>query len=32
MEGNVALILLWVCLIGFLGTLIYLHKRKYFPK
>ena len=32
MGGNVALILLWVWLIGFLGTLIYLHKKKYFPK
>jgi hypothetical protein len=32
MSSNVALVLLWVWLIGFLGTLIYLHKKKYFPK
>jgi|GEM_PF-5282707 hypothetical protein len=32
MGGNVVLVLLWVWLIGFLGTLICLHKKKYFPK
>jgi hypothetical protein len=32
MSSNVALVLLWVWLIGFLGTLIYLHKKKYFPE
>ena len=32
MSSNVALVLLWVWLIGFLGTLIYLHKKKYFTK
>lgn len=32
MGSNIVLILLWVWLIGFLGTLIYLHKKKYFPK
>jgi hypothetical protein len=32
MSSNVVLVLLWVWLIGFLGTLIYLHKKKYFPK
>lgn len=32
MSSNVVLALLWVWLIGFLGTLIYLHKKKYFPK
>ncbi|OIR08819.1 hypothetical protein GALL_92040 [mine drainage metagenome] len=32
MGSNVVLVLLWVWLIGFLGTLIYLHKKKYFPK
>ena len=32
MSSNVALVLLWVWLIGFLGTLIYFHKKKYFPE
>ena len=32
MGGNIMLVLLWVWLIGFLGTLIYLHKKKYCPK
>ena len=32
MSSNVELVLLWVLLIGFLGTLIYLHKKKYFPE
>jgi hypothetical protein len=32
MSSNVVLVLLWVWLIGFLGTLIYLHKKKYFPE
>ena len=32
MSSNVELVLLWVWLIGFLGTLIYLHKKKYFPE
>jgi hypothetical protein len=32
MSSNVVLVLLWVWLLGFLGTLIYLHKKKYFPK
>lgn len=32
MGSNIVLVLLWVWLIGFLGTLIYLHKKKYFPK
>jgi hypothetical protein len=32
MGGNMGLVLLWAWVIGFLGTLIYLHKKKYFPK
>ena len=32
MGSNIGLVLLWVWVIGFLGTLIYLHKKKYFPK
>lgn len=32
MGNNIVLVLLWVWLIGFLGTLIYLHKKKHFPK
>ena len=32
MSSYVGLVLLWTWLIGFLGTLIYLHKRKYFPE
>lgn len=32
MSGYVGLVLLWVWVFGFLGTLIYLHKKKYFPK
>jgi hypothetical protein len=32
MSSNVVLVLLWVWLIGFFGTLIYLHKKKHFPK
>ncbi|ADE11375.1 hypothetical protein Slit_1137 [Sideroxydans lithotrophicus ES-1] len=32
MSSNIVLVLIWVWLIGFLGTLIYLHKKKYFPK
>lgn len=32
MSSNVVLVLIWVWLIGFLGTLIFLHKKKYFPK
>jgi hypothetical protein len=32
MSSYVGLVLLWAWLIGFLGTLIYLHRRKYFPE
>ncbi len=32
MGSNIGLVLLWAWVIGFLGTLIYLHKKKYFPK
>lgn len=31
MISNVELALLWIWLIGFVGTLIYLHKKKYYP-
>lgn len=32
MIGYIELALLWAWVIGFMGTLIYLHKKKYFPK
>ncbi len=32
MSGYVGLVLLWAWVFGFLGTLIYLHKKKYFPE
>jgi len=31
MSSNVVLVLLWAWVIAFMGTLIYLHKKKYFP-
>jgi len=31
-SSNVLLVLLWAWFFGFIGTLIYLHKKKYFPK
>ncbi len=31
MNSYIALALLWAWVIGFLGTLIHLHKKKYFP-
>ncbi len=32
MSGYLGLVLLWVWVIGFLGTLIYLHKKRHFPE
>ncbi len=29
--ATIELILIWAWVFGFLGTLIYLHKKKYFP-
>ncbi len=31
MNSYIELALLWAWVIGFLGTLIYLHKKKHFP-
>jgi hypothetical protein len=32
MSSYIGLVLLWAWVIGFIGTLIYLHKKKYFPE
>ena len=32
MSSDIELVLIWAALIGFVGTLIKLHKNKYYPK
>ncbi len=32
MNNYIELMLVWAWVFGFIGTLIYLHKKKYFPK